>query len=70
MPTICQSTRMEGLFSQDLKPKFSLEAKIIVILKKNHFYKGVPLKTCYSIESSQSLKAKKISSSGRSKQLI
>jgi hypothetical protein len=34
------------------------EAKVILILKKKKVYKGVPSKTCYSIESSQRLKAR------------
>jgi hypothetical protein len=39
--TICQSTKMERLCSQDSKPKFSQEAKTILIFIENHFYKEV-----------------------------
>jgi hypothetical protein len=39
------------------------EANAILIFIENNFYKGVLYKTCYSIESSQSLKARFFSSS-------
>jgi hypothetical protein len=40
-PTICQSIRMERLYSQDSKSKVSKEANAILIFIKNNFYKGV-----------------------------
>jgi hypothetical protein len=55
---------MGRFYSQDSKPKVSYEANAILIFIENNFYKGVPSETCYSIESSQSLKARCFSSSG------
>jgi hypothetical protein len=63
MPTICQSVRMGRLYSQDSKPKVSYEANANLIIVENNFYNGVPWETCYSIESSQMLKARCFSSS-------
>jgi hypothetical protein len=56
---------MERSYSQDLEPKVSWEAKVILILKQK-FYKEVPWEICYSIESSQSSKARTFSSSRKS----
>jgi cytochrome c5 len=58
---------MKGLCSQDWKPKISKEGKVILIFKKIKSYKGLPKKSCYSIESSQSFKARFFSSSGNPK---
>jgi hypothetical protein len=41
-PTICQSVRMERLYSQDSKPKLSYEENAILIFIENDFYKEVP----------------------------
>jgi proteasome assembly chaperone (PAC2) family protein len=41
-PTICQSVRMGRLYSQDSKPKVSLEANATLIFIENNFYKWVP----------------------------
>jgi hypothetical protein len=54
---------MGRFYSQDSKPTVSSEANAILIFIENNFYKGVPSETCYSIESSQSLKARSFSSS-------
>ena len=50
--------------SQDSKSKVSYEAKVILVFKIANFYKGVSWDTS-SIESSQSLKTRKFSSSGK-----
>jgi hypothetical protein len=53
----------EGCVVKIQSPR-SQEANAILIFIENNFYKGVPWETCYSIESSQSLKARIFSSSG------
>jgi hypothetical protein len=63
-PTIRQSVRTGSLYSQDSKPEVLKGANAILIFIENNFYKGVPWETCYSRESSHSLKTRIFSSSG------